>query len=141
MNFLVNLDVDDLEKAAQSRCLGARPLSICSLNHPGLRSRIQPCSAAVTSAIGRRSISIFCHYARWNNAAAGGAPLLLSHGVTQSWCYWTPIVEAIGAGREIFALVSEAAAIPAGCRMATALSTIRAINRLCCVRSCASRRC
>ena len=76
MNFLVNLDVDDLDKAARFygsafglkvgrrfgafgiEMLGSRPQSTCSLNHLGRRPQIQPCSVGVTSDIGRRSILI-----------------------------------------------------------------------------------
>lgn len=46
------------------------------------------------------------HYAQWTGGDADLAPLVLLHGVTQSWRYWVPVVEEIGAGRRVFALDS-----------------------------------
>ena len=46
------------------------------------------------------------NYAQWIVGSADAAPLVLLHGVTQSWRYWAPLIEAIGAGRRVFALDS-----------------------------------
>ncbi|MGH8504273.1 MAG: alpha/beta fold hydrolase [Gammaproteobacteria bacterium] len=46
------------------------------------------------------------HYAQWTDGAASATPLVLLHGVTQSLRYWTPVVDAIGAERRVFALDS-----------------------------------
>jgi len=46
------------------------------------------------------------NYARWMDGRADAAPLVLLHGVTQSWRYWAPLIEAMGAGRRVFALDS-----------------------------------
>jgi len=46
------------------------------------------------------------NYAQWMDGRADAAPLVLLHGVTKSWRYWAPLIEAIGAGRRVFALDS-----------------------------------
>jgi catechol 2,3-dioxygenase-like lactoylglutathione lyase family enzyme len=75
MDFLVNLDVDDLEKAVRFyhsalalkvgrrfgsfgvEMLGTSAPIYLIAKSPGTRLRILPCSGELTSAIGRRSIS------------------------------------------------------------------------------------
>jgi pimeloyl-ACP methyl ester carboxylesterase len=44
------------------------------------------------------------HYRQWTNGVANAAPLILLHGITYSERYWAPIVEAIGAKRQVFML-------------------------------------
>ena len=46
------------------------------------------------------------NYAQWMDGRADAAPLVLLHGVTKSWRYWAPLIEAIGTGRCVYALDS-----------------------------------
>jgi pimeloyl-ACP methyl ester carboxylesterase len=49
---------------------------------------------------------ISLHYAQWINDAPNGVPLVLLHGVTQSWRHWIPLIEKLGNGHPVFALDS-----------------------------------
>ncbi len=47
---------------------------------------------------------VVLHYVRWADATARHTPLVLLHGITYSWQYWTPLFEKIGSGRLIYAV-------------------------------------
>lgn len=44
------------------------------------------------------------HYVQWADDGTSRPPLVLLHGVTQSWGYWAPLFQALGSGRRIFAV-------------------------------------
>lgn len=44
------------------------------------------------------------HYVQWADGRIKGPPIVLLHGVAQSWRYWAPLFEALGAGGRIFAI-------------------------------------